>query len=80
MGPRQLSDVSKITSPPQGCIEGIRLDQFQVGFVYDVNLLIACLLVTEGWAEPAADGTPAHQNPAAPRLRAQTVASSRLRR
>ena len=46
----------KITRQPGGVIDGIALDQFQVGSVYDVGSQIGGLLLAERWAEPVDDG------------------------
>lgn len=53
----------RITRQPSGCIDGIRLDDFIVGFVYDVGTTLACFLLAEGVAEPVSDDTPAHVPP-----------------
>src|SRR5712671_3326162 len=43
----------KITERLHGCIDGMRLDWFQLGAVYDVGTMLAAVLLAEGWAEPA---------------------------
>src|SRR3954464_2906185 len=45
----------KITRQPRGTVDGIDLDHFHVGFVYDVGSQIASLLLAERWAEPVDD-------------------------
>ncbi|HEV3062342.1 MAG TPA: hypothetical protein VGY48_29095 [Vicinamibacterales bacterium] len=34
------------------CIDGIRLDGFEVGREYEVGNTVAALFLAEGWAEP----------------------------
>ena len=41
-----------------GDIDGIRLDQFRVGEVYDISTSLACYLMASGGAEPVADERP----------------------
>ena len=48
-----------VQTPPVACIDGVRLDQFEPGRLYDVGALLACLLVAERWAEPIASDEPA---------------------
>jgi CheY-like chemotaxis protein len=38
--------------PPRGAIDGIALDHFRPGCVYDVSMDLAAVLVAEGWAVP----------------------------
>jgi len=40
-----------IQEPTASSIDGIRLDQFQPGFVYDVGNTLGSLFLAEGWAE-----------------------------
>jgi hypothetical protein len=49
----------RITTPPKGTADGVRLDLFQVGCVYDVGTQIGALLLSERWAEPVHDTYPA---------------------
>ena len=42
-----------------GQADGVDLDRFQPGFIYDVGTTIANLLLAEGWAEPVDDQRPA---------------------
>jgi hypothetical protein len=48
-----------IQTPPTPSIDGIRVDQFQQGFVYDISSVLASLFLAEGWAEPVAVEGPA---------------------
>jgi hypothetical protein len=45
----------RITEPPSGRIDGIQLDRFESGLVYDVGTSIANYLMAEGWAVPVDD-------------------------
>ena len=47
-----------ITRPLDGSIDGIRLDHFRSGRVYEVRTLLGCYLLAEGAAEPVSDDTP----------------------
>jgi hypothetical protein len=43
----------RITRSVYGDIDGIRLDQFQVGCVYEFGEQVAAVMLSEGWAELA---------------------------
>jgi CheY-like chemotaxis protein len=45
----------KILTLPTGPIDGVALDRFQVGGVYEVRTQIACVFLAEGWAELTTD-------------------------
>ena len=45
----------RICRRPTGSLEGVRLDWFRSGVVYDIGPQLAGLLVTEGWAEPVSE-------------------------
>jgi len=47
----------RITRQLSGSIDGIHLDDFVVGFVYDVGTSVGSYLLAEGAAEPVAEGT-----------------------
>src|ERR1044071_10242815 len=49
----------RITRPLSGSIDGIQLDRFIAGFVYDVGTGLGSYLLSERWAEPVLDDTPA---------------------
>jgi hypothetical protein len=49
----------RITRPLSGSIDGIQLDRFIPGFVYDVGTSVGSYLLSEGWAEPVVDESPA---------------------
>lgn len=38
--------------PSLASVDGLRLDRFKTGYVYDVSTALGCLLLCEGWAEP----------------------------
>lgn len=43
----------RIIRKPVGCIDGVALDQFHVGDVYELGTQVACVFLAEGWAEVA---------------------------
>ena len=49
----------RITRSLSGSIDGIQLDRFIPGFVYDVGTSIGSYLLSEGWAVPVVDESPA---------------------
>ena len=49
----------RITEPLSGSIDGIQLDRFAVGQVYEVGNTLGSYLLAIGAAEPVADDTPA---------------------
>jgi hypothetical protein len=48
----------KITRPPSGCIDGIRLDDLVIGVVYEIGTTLGCYLLAQGLAEPVDDDVP----------------------
>ena len=48
----------RITRTLDGSIDGIQLDRFRRGRVYEVRTLLACYLLAEGAAEPVSDDAP----------------------
>jgi hypothetical protein len=79
----------KITCSPKGCIDGIQLEVFQVGRVYDIGVSLACVLLAEGWAEPATNDHSAigpsviflpHLSKSFPPLRAEAASDTSRRR
>jgi hypothetical protein len=48
-----------IQKPSLACIDGVRLDYFEVGYQYEVGSLIGAFMLTERWAEPVAPDAPA---------------------
>lgn len=48
----------RITKALAGSIDGIQLSRLSQGHVYDVNTSLACYLLSEQMAEPAADDEP----------------------
>lgn len=49
----------RITRVLSGSIDGIQLDRFIPGVVYDVGTSIGSYLLSERWAEPVYDDSPA---------------------
>jgi hypothetical protein len=49
----------RITEKLSGSIDGIQLDRFTPGFVYDVGTSLGCYLLSLEAAQPVADETPA---------------------
>lgn len=45
----------RITQQPTGSVDGIRLDDFILGFVYDIGTTLGSYLLAQGLAEPADD-------------------------
>jgi CheY-like chemotaxis protein len=56
----------------QGSIDGVAIDGFQIGLIYEVCTQIASVLLAEGWAEPvgAVDDTVASPRPPPERMSA----------
>jgi CheY-like chemotaxis protein len=49
--------------PPVCELDGVRVDRYRVGLVYDMSTRMANVFLSEGWAEPVIDGTPARVLP-----------------
>ena len=45
----------RICRQPPGNIDGLRLDQFRPGLVYDIGSQLASVFLAEGWAEPVSE-------------------------
>jgi CheY-like chemotaxis protein len=57
----------RVVTRPTGTIDGVALDHFRVGGVYELRTQIASVFLAEGWAELATDdvcSVPAHPPPA----------------
>jgi hypothetical protein len=52
-----------VQKPSASTIDGLRLDQFRLGTMYDLSSLLAGVFLAEGWAEPVDDDEPAHVVP-----------------
>jgi len=48
-----------VRKPPVACIDGVRLDQFELHFQYEVGNLIGAVMLAEKWAEPVPSDAPA---------------------
>ncbi len=59
----------------QGSIDGVALDHFQVGLIYEIGTQVASVLLAEGWAEPlgAADNVRPAPRPPPIRLHAMVL-------
>jgi hypothetical protein len=53
----------RIVRHPRGEIDGVDLNRFKTGELYDVNASIATYLMVGGYAEPVADTRPARVVP-----------------
>ncbi len=54
----------RICRQPAGTIDGIRVDQFRPGLVYDIGSQLASVFLSEGWAEPIAkEAEPGQRSP-----------------
>jgi len=47
-----------IQRPTMPSVDGLELNRFQPGNVYEVGPALGCLLLSEGWAEPVASEPP----------------------
>ncbi|MBI3263869.1 MAG: hypothetical protein HYZ58_12065 [Acidobacteria bacterium] len=45
----------RITQQLSGSIDGIQLDHFYPGHVYDIGATLGSVMLAEGWAEPVPD-------------------------
>jgi CheY-like chemotaxis protein len=45
----------RILAQPIGTIDGLALDQFRVGRIYELGTQVACVFLAEGWAELVGD-------------------------
>jgi hypothetical protein len=45
--------------PPARSIDGLHLQRFEPGSLYDVGATLGALMLAEGWAEPVTSETPA---------------------
>ena len=66
----------KITRRLSGSIDGVQLDHFQVGDLYDVGTSLGSYLLALGAAEPVVDETPARIVPLDP-MPERSVAADR---
>jgi hypothetical protein len=48
-----------IQAPDTPSIDGIRVDQFRRGLLYEVGTTLGMVFLAEGWAEPVLDEKPA---------------------
>ena len=45
----------RICRQPAGTIDGVRVDHFQPGLIYDIGIQLANVFLAEGWGEAVAD-------------------------
>src|SRR5207248_1864207 len=41
--------------PPVASVDGLQLDRFETGRLYEVGTMLGTLMLAEGWAEPVID-------------------------
>jgi len=59
----------RILTTPTGTVDGVSLDTFRVGAVYDLGTQVACVFLAEGWAEVVSeDGRPIFVRPSPPQV------------
>jgi CheY-like chemotaxis protein len=59
----------RILTAPTGSVDGVSLDKFRIGAVYDLGTQVACVFLAEGWAEVVSeDGTPVFVRPPPPEV------------
>ena len=50
----------RVLTRPTGTIDGISLDRFRLGEVYELGAQVACVFLAEGWAELVAEDNNGH--------------------
>jgi CheY-like chemotaxis protein len=60
----------RICRRPEGIIDGMSVEHFRAGFVYDVGPQLASVFLAEGWAEPVDERESAPTHPASDRVSA----------
>jgi hypothetical protein len=55
--------IKVIRKPSHVSIDGMRLERFEVGFLYDMGPVLATLFLAEGWGEPDHSEAPALRLP-----------------
>src|SRR5467141_2558337 len=58
-GKRSLMRIRVVQRPSRASVDGMRLDPFEPGYVYDVGTTLGMLFLAEGWAEPVVTEEPA---------------------
>jgi CheY-like chemotaxis protein len=48
----------RILAQPTGTIDGVALDQFRLGGIYELGTQVACVFLAERWAEAVGDDEP----------------------
>ena len=57
----------------QGSIEGVAIDHFQIGLIYEIGTQVASVLLAEGWAEPVGAADSVLTTPRPPPKKASAV-------
>ena len=68
----------RITRRPEGRIDGVSLDAFEPGDIYDVSVSLATYLMVSGFAQAVADTVPARVVPLDPSARVKKPSTERL--
>jgi CheY-like chemotaxis protein len=63
----------RICGQPTGTIDGIPLDHFHPGLVYDISTQLAAVFLAEGWGEPCSDTDEGRRAPRPPNRLAALV-------
>ena len=53
----------RICRQPAGTVNGVRVDHFRPGLIYDIGIQLADVFLAEGWGEPVADRPESAQRP-----------------
>jgi hypothetical protein len=46
---------------PAGTIDGVRVEHFRPGLIYDIGIQLADVFLAEGWGEPVEAGSESHR-------------------
>ncbi len=69
-----------IHRPTIASVDGLELNRFEPGNIYEVGTALGCLMLSEGWAEPAPSDTallrPVAESPAGPDRKADDAGES----
>jgi hypothetical protein len=57
--PKGVMRIRVIRTPSIPSIDGVQLDRFKPGLLYELGNLLGSVFLAEGWAEPAASDEPA---------------------
>ena len=62
-----------------GSIDGVALDHFQIGLIYEIGTQVASVLLAEGWAEPVGAADSVRPAPRPPPIRIKAVVLDAVR-